>query len=302
MPFRPRALGAALLTTLLLTSACTPAGGDGDLVDDWAALAAPAFQVSKAGDCLTGDLRAMYAKSYYRTTPVECAAEHTLDVVAVADLPDAAEPPGWDTDGSRAAHAACDKAVTEYVGGDWHTGALGIHVLLPSAEPWKGGLRAAVCSVFSLGDAYGSMRRHQGVLRGVLSGDAPAALRCQQQDGSAQLERGFHREITQLAPIDCAQPHDAEFVGLTRMPSGPKPSAETMDRLLGDGCWTRAAAFLALTESALSSRDDIAITFGTDVDGPWAAGDRVVRCFLIVPVASPVKGSLKGLGKRKLPV
>ncbi|MET7395269.1 septum formation family protein [Dactylosporangium sp. NPDC005572] len=301
-------VAALLACASIALAACTarPAGADGNLVDDWAPLAEPAFLVPSAGTCLDASAHFAFEPRWYRTTPIECDRGHSLETVLTGTVTGTAaagsKPPEWGSEANRAAFAECGRAVTAYVGGDWHNGLLGIHVLMPTDAQWDGGLRSYTCAAFVISDVTrASTIIRSGTLRDGLSGAAPLALRCLDQVG-AQGAEGFIDGISAITAIDCAQPHDTEYAGLATMPDGQFPSDQVMEGTLLNKCWGRAASLLGLTENQLSARRDIRVTWDGISQAQWTAGDRTARCFAVVSYRTKVKASLKGLGKGKLPV
>src|SRR4051794_30419658 len=122
MPARTAAT-AMLVGVLLGLSGCAPrvAGTDGDLVDDWAPMAAAKFDLPTVGMCLDSPSKAPFDPAFARSTPIECDRGHTLEVVLVGTIEgkaaEAPEPPAPGSEGFRAAYAACGQAASGYVGG-----------------------------------------------------------------------------------------------------------------------------------------------------------------------------------------
>ncbi|MET7425472.1 septum formation family protein [Dactylosporangium sp. NPDC005555] len=304
------AMAAALAGLLLAVSGCAlrPAGTDADLVDDWRPLAAPKVELPAAGACLTATPQGPFDPGYTVATPISCDRSHTLEVVLIGTVEgnaaQASQPPAPGSEAFQAAYTACGKAVTEYVGADWHTGMLTIDVRQPNVRAWQGGLRSYVCSVLSLSDAYGETQYTTGTLRGALAGAAPHAMRCFKLTGTAGAD-GWWDRLDALRPADCATPHEGEFAGTTRIDAGAGgklPAVALLDKWAGDRCWTVVAKFVGLTEAALNRRDDIAMSWDIMDTFQWDAGDRHLRCFALVRPGKQVRASMRGLGAKGLPV
>ncbi|WP_432971601.1 septum formation family protein [Dactylosporangium sp. CA-233914] len=291
---------------VLATAACqAPAGTDGDLADDWRPLPSPAFEVPDVGQCFDGQARFSFDPRFYRATPVACERRHALEVVLVGTVDGeaaaAAAPPEPGSAGYQAAYAACGKAADEYVGGDWHDGLLGIDVQLPTKTPWGGGQRTYVCTVYGSATAYGTMAFRTGSLKGAMAGAAPSAMHCLDVVAEQRAD-GWYQHLSAMTPIDCAKPHGAEYTGSVIVPGTTLPVGDKLETMMIDACWAKVAAFLGLTQSQLSSRSDIHITWDGMSQNQWQSGDHHQRCFAMVPYQRKVHASLKGLGKTALPV
>jgi hypothetical protein len=304
------AIAAVLASLLLATSGCAlrPSGTDGDLSDDWRPLAAPKFDVPAVGACLGSTAKRPFDPTYTAVTTIECDRAHTLEVVSIGTVEgNAAQtsgPPEAGSEGYQAAYTACGKAVNDYVGGDWHTGLLGIDVRQPTGSAWKGGLRSYLCSVFSISSAYGDMQLSTGTLKAGLAGDAPKAMRCLEVVGTTGSD-GWWDRLSTMTPIDCAQPHQAEFAGTVQIAAstgGKLPSDELLEQWTSDPCWAAAARFVGLTEAQFDKRAEFGIAWDGMDKHQWNAGDRHQRCFALLSPAKKVRASIKGLGSKALPV
>ncbi|MFF5232888.1 septum formation family protein [Dactylosporangium sp. NPDC000521] len=306
------AIAAALAAVLLGMSGCAVKvpGVDGNLVDDWQPMAAPAFQLPTAGTCLDRGAQPSYNPSSLLGARVECDRPHSLEVVMTGTVEgnaaQASEPPAEGSEEATAAYASCSKAVTDYVGGDWHTGMLAINVQLPNRTPWGGGLRTYVCSVYALSDIYGSSTNSlaKTSLKGSLTGAAPQALRCIDVNGDKGKDNWWG-DIRALTQIDCAQPHEAEFVGVVQVGAGvggALPSLDLLEKWTTDRCWPAIAKYLGLTESQLDTRTDMGMAWDGFSKADWEAGERTQRCFALFVPGKKAKASIKGLGKKALPV
>ncbi|WP_327001995.1 septum formation family protein [Dactylosporangium sp. NBC_01737] len=309
MMMRVRAAIAVVLAGVLLgVSGCAlrPSGADGDLLDDWQPLAAPKFDVPSIGTCLDSPMKPAFDPTFVRAAPIECDRGHTLEVALIGTVDGNAaqgsEPPASGSEGFRAAYAACDKAANEYLGGDWHTGMLGINVQMPNQATWRGGLRSYVCSIFTLTDAYGNMAFGSASVKGTLTGSAPNAIKCLEVNGTKDAE-GWWDDVNGLTPIDCTKPHEAEFIGTAQVGTagGPLPAAETIRKSMLDRCWTLGAAYLGMTEAQMDARTELGVAWDGMEKFQWEAGDRNLRCFVLLSPGKKVRASIKGLGKKALP-
>ncbi|MEV4517219.1 septum formation family protein [Dactylosporangium sp. NPDC049525] len=304
-----RALIAVVLVGVLLgVSGCGTrvAGTDGNLLDDWQPMAAPKFDVPSVGMCLDSPSKASFDPAFVPASPIECERAHTLEVVLVGTVEGSAgqapEPPAAGSEGFQAAYTACSAAVSDYVGGDWHNGMLGINVQMPLPAPWQGGLHSYVCSVFALNNVYSRMSFNSGSLKGALAGDAPKAIHCLDVRGTKKSD-GWWDDLTELTPIGCTNPHEAEFVGTIQMSGGGTfPAADILRKWTVDRCYPVVAKFMGLTQSQFDAREDIGLVWDGISKFQWDAGDRYVRCFALFDPGKKARASIKGLGTKPLPV
>ncbi|MEU0557159.1 septum formation family protein [Dactylosporangium sp. NPDC006015] len=304
-----RAAAAAVLAGLLLgTSGCglTAAGVDGELTDDWPPLAAPKFDLPAVGACLSTTTKTPFDPAYTVATPIECDRAHTLEVVLVGTVKGSAAqapaPPKPGSEGFQASYTACGKAVAGYVGGEWHTGLLGIDVRQPTSQAWQGGLRDYVCSVVALSDAYGVMQMNTGSLKGSLTGAAPRALRCLAATGTTRSD-GWWEDMSTLTPIDCAQPHEAEFAGTIQVgpATGSLPASDVLRKRSLGPCWDVVARFVGLSGNELDAREEFWAAWDGMGRYQWEAGDPYQRCFALFRPGKKARATVKGLGKKGFP-
>jgi hypothetical protein len=95
-------------------------------------------------------------------------------------------------------------------------------------------------------------------------------------------------------PIDCAKPHNGEFVGLYTSPEGPYPGNDTVENRAYDACKTKVARFLGMTMSSFKNHEEYGWEYrGGNAPATWALGDRVAHCYLITAPDHTVTGSLE---------
>jgi hypothetical protein len=301
------AIAVVLVTALLGVSGCGVRVADGDLIDDWQPMAAPKYDLPSVGMCLDSPTKPAFDPTFVRAVPIGCERGHTLEVAMIGTVEgNAAQgsaPPESGSDAFRAAYADCGTAVNEYLGGDWHTGMFGINVQMPNRATWQGGLRSYVCSIFTLTDVYGKMSFGSAPVKGTLAGAAPNAIRCLAVDGTTASD-GWWDDINGLTPVDCAQPHEAEFIGTAKVGTagGAKPAAEDIRKSMLDRCWTIGAAFLRLTEAQMDARPELGVAWDGMDQLQWDAGDQHLRCFVLFSPGKKARASVKGLGKNALPL
>ncbi|HTJ38551.1 MAG TPA: septum formation family protein [Dactylosporangium sp.] len=287
-----------LLGVAVVVAGCgAPRGTDGNLVDGWALPPAPSYVAPRAGQCLNDPgFTAFERPDRANATTVDCAREHTVEVVATGELRD---PPVWDSDATRNAYAACDAAASAYVGGDWHTGRLLPYLSVPSGQGWGAGVRTWVCGLAEAADDLFAPKQTTEPLHGRLR---ELALGCVDLDGGDLTADGFYRSVDAVLPVPCAQAHDTEFVGVWAAPAGAFPAdAQALNATVSKACFTQVAAFMGVTELQLYQRKDVYTFWDGLTAAQWRLGDRVAHCFLNVSTNTPLRTSLRGLGTKPLP-
>ncbi|MEV1318625.1 septum formation family protein [Micromonospora arborensis] len=288
-------LFAAAVAAALLV-ACAGSGDlDGDLTDDWAALPPPSAFTPAAGVCQAADFIDVLTLASYE--PVDCAGPHRVETVHVGAFPaERASAPAGGSAELRGAFAECDTRATGYVGDDWRAGRLRLSVALPSGPGWAAGSRFFRCDLTELStvEAGATVVVRSGSLRDALKGAAGLRLGCQ------QTRKAAGRAVQTLAPVECAQQHDAEFVGVWRAPDMAYPSRDSDWAPLYTGCRSAIARFVGVPDDArLSFRSGVVVR--PPGAGRWRVGDRGVRCYLWLSDRT-VTVSLKGAGPAGLPV
>ncbi|MFG3708393.1 septum formation family protein [Micromonospora sp. NPDC047670] len=285
---------AAVTAAVLLVGCAGPAGLDGDLADDWAALPAPGPFTPAAGVCQAADFTDVVTLAAY--APVDCAAPHRVETVHVGVFPaERATPPPGGSAELRGAFADCDARATAHVGDDWRAGRLRLAVALPSGPGWAAGSRWYRCDLTEVStvEAAATVVTRSGSVRDALRGPSPLRLGCQQT-------RAGGGAVRTLFPVDCATRHDAEFVGVWRSPEGPYPTRAADWVPLYAGCRSVLSRYVGVPDDA-----DLRFRSGVVVRPPgagrWRVGDRGVRCYLWLDHRT-VTGSLKGAGPAALPV
>lgn len=302
MPPRRRAalLTATGLAALALAAGCgNPDGTDGDLADDWPALAEPAGFTPEAGVCHL----AAYAGSATRDAyeEADCALRHRTETVHVGayDGPAAAAdaPPEADSAAGRAAYRTCDEKTTAYVGGAWRTARLWIGVTAPTAAGWRGGSRWYRCEVLEIGsveDDGGPVLRTGSLRDALRSPSSPLRLTCY------AVTTGKSGAIDTMPKASCSAKHNAEFVGVWDAGDLPYPEKDATWRKFHDGCRGLIARYAGVPDDGdLPYRTGVvSLPGGADV---WDQGDHRVRCYLWLDGAA-LTAPLRGAGPAELPV
>ncbi|MFF5053366.1 septum formation family protein [Micromonospora sp. NPDC000663] len=285
---------AAAVAAVLLVGCAGSGGLDGDLTDDWAAMAAPSAFTPAAGVCQAADFTDVVTLAGYQ--PVDCAGPHRLETVHVGAFPaQRATAPAGGSAELRGAFAECDTRATGYVGDDWRAGRLRLSVALPSGPGWAAGSRWFRCDLTELNtvEAAATVVVRSGSLRDALKSPSPLRLGCQQTRGAAG-------RVQTLVPVECGRQHDAEFVGVWRAPDTPYPTKDADWAPLYTGCRSALGRYVGVPDDAeLRFRSGVVVR--PPGAGRWRVGDRGVRCYLWLSDRT-VTASLKGAGPAGLPV
>lgn len=271
-----------------LAAGCSPS--QPKLTDEWPKM--PALQVfaPATGTCHATVAASVEIKTY---RPISCAGEHmahtlhvgtlTGDVAALAAAPQLSSP------AAEPAYAECDRGARTRLGGrDWRDFRFELVVLLPSAKAWQGGARWVRCDVVMPRDLARASHNDLLTLNGPLTG---AAL------DSLLLGCFVYRSAPDpsLAGVPCDRPHNAEYVGSETMPAGTKyPESEADWDMLHEKCFARAAAFVGVVRSALTT----GVSSWVEEEERWRGGDRSIRCYLWLDdetMSASARGS-RGLG------
>ncbi|MBO3744353.1 septum formation family protein [Actinoplanes flavus] len=273
---------------------------DGDLTNDWGAMAPATGFVPAAGTCHLANFAVSGPRSTY--DEVDCAVEHRTETVHVGEYPkpaaDAAQPPAGTSAGAQAAYRECDKKTSGYVGGPWRNARLWIGVTHPTPAAWNGGSRWFRCELVELDSIEddGALARRSGSLRGALADkNSDLLLTCY------AIKLDDAGAISSMPPKKCTDKHNAEFAGIwTAPPETAYPKGDAAWEEFHDGCRTVAAGYVGVpVDRDLQYRTGVVSLPGNaDV---WAQGDHGVRCYLWLD-GSELTTSLKGKGTKALPV
>jgi hypothetical protein len=280
-----------VVAVLVAGSACIRTPGDGNLSDDWAAMADATVRVPEAGRCYNGAVLAQnsYPPSWYH--PVACDGPHNAETFHVAALPaEVTERPALGDRHYWAAYDACEAQSKKFLGGDWHAARLYLSVFVPTPPQWDVGARWYACQLAELKTVLpGEVLSRTASLRNALTGPAALAHRC--TDVVGLTDDGWE----DMVAVDCAQPHDAEFAGSFKVNGTTAPTDDQRGTTF-DTCWTVVARYLGGTVDGIRMGF---IPWGLDPKD-WKNGDRWVRCFAWSS-EKKTRGSAKGLGDRTPP-
>ncbi|MEV4411594.1 septum formation family protein [Catellatospora sp. NPDC049609] len=277
--------------TLLAASGCgaqLPPGADGNLVNQWPAMAEPQIWQPEEGACANRFTAASYRSSY---DPVSCDKTHSYETVAVVEFAGAAAerstPPTEGSPDMRAAWADCAKRSTTHLGGPWSSGAVWIGVSVPSAAAWTGGARWYRCELAALDGRYGDAAARTGSLKGEFAGASP-------------LEFGCYQYTKRLAAIACNKTHNAEFVGVWDAGNTPFTSLNSMRNKIITKCRSLVAKYVKVPDDG-QMRYRTGLIWDWPSREDWDAGNHHVSCHLWLDKRKLTK-SLKGGGTKVLPL
>ncbi|MEU7868779.1 septum formation family protein [Dactylosporangium sp. NPDC049140] len=105
--------------------------------------------------------------------------------------------------------------------------------------------------------------------------------------------QGWYQDIQRLVPIDCAQPHNGEYVGLYVGADVPYPGIDKLRREVTQACGTKAAQFLGESPSNFANRTDLRVVPTGGNPQRWSLGDRTARCYVLTRPDNRVTKSLR---------
>ena len=292
------AFGAALL---LAGCAKRPPGVDGNLTNNWPAM--PEAKVPIPADQVCYKLVAPNAIYVSGPEPtVDCTADHNVETVMVGTFTgeDASRdsPPPAGGPGQRRAHEACDKAVRDFLGGDWRGARISLLLTLPRVQSWDGGARWFRCDLvaYQTSDHEDAVMVRHASLKGELTGARETALGC------ATIKQKSDGTLDDMTEIACNQSHNAEFAGVWDAPDVPYPSKDdkSWDAKLFNGCYSVIATYAGVPDDSNMEYRSGAYAFGYGKE-EWSLGNRGYRCYIWTDTAQ-VKSSYKGVGTKGFPI
>ncbi|WP_026455550.1 septum formation family protein [Saccharomonospora iraqiensis] len=230
------------------------------------------------GDCVSTDA----------TTVVDCAGDHTVEIVDTGTLDDAdgATPPP-----EQAVYEAvlpdCRTAVADFLGSaDYDVTTLGAWLFWADEDRWDEGQRWYRCGVAQV-NADGEPRTRQGSLHDALAGDDGL-------DGFRLCSRERPAdERPRAAP--CDGPHRSEAVAAIPLgtPDGALPDVEKINALGRQECGQAVRGYLG------ADRDDIGAAWRWPREASWRQGFTNLLCF--AETEQPVDTLLRDIGTEPLP-
>ena len=287
-----RGPGSKIIASVLVAAAvalggCAATVGDGNVIDDWAVMASAAPKVPPTGVCYASSAASASRVDVMLSTPLPCTGSHVVETFHVGQFPPEvlAVPLAGRPDYTKGVEECETKAKT-FLGDEWFNGRLVLTMSVPLTRQWEGGGRWFRCELIETQTMFGdAVVQRTGSLAGALSGAATLAQRC------AMLVDDDKSDDTwdDLSPVDCATPHDAEFVGAFKVPGVEQPTAEQYDDIY-DGCWNVLTAYLRGTRGRIR----VGYLAWGAASLAWKGGDHWVRCYAWSE--KKMIGSVKGIG------
>ncbi|MEU7480107.1 septum formation family protein [Lentzea sp. NPDC042327] len=246
---------------LLMVSAFTSVLAGGPLTTK-RELVNAAYQ-AVAGDCLN------WAKTDLSDAQkVDCTAAHRFEVTGTADIaagyPKEAPfptPEAWE----KIAQDNCAQAATTYMSGKLDPkGKYGVSSLNPDENRWKNGDRQLRCGLQVTAPSGAPL---------------PSFGSAKTQDQSNVYDPGvcvaLGENNTVGDPIECAQPHAFEIIGVFAHPEGEYLAPEKQDAVMSEQC---AAIAVEYTGGADLKAKGLLVTWDVRAQESWAVGSRKANC------------------------
>ncbi len=284
----------SLLAGVLMLAGCAgkPAGVDGDLTNQWPAMADAKAPVPEVGVCYDTEYDITVTSPF---NPVDCAKTHHTETTYVGAFTGAdasrTTPPLSGSAGRRTAFEACMKNTNDYLGGDFHAASVYLGLAMPDSNAWKGGARWYRCDLVQFKDPDNDIEITTGSAKDGLKGSAPLSFPCVNV-----VEQGSQYIGDNTPPVSCSGSHSAEFVGLFTAPDTPWISdTTTRTNTARDACWEKVYDYVG---SKNPSRL-IGLIWQNFQQDDWDLGDRTVRCWAYDEGSTHKFGeSVKGIGTR----
>lgn len=287
-------VAASMLTGVLTLAGCgKPAGVDGDLTNNWPAMAEAKAAVPDPGVCYDVEYDLTWTSGAFN--PVDCAKTHHTETTFVGEFTGAdasrTSAPLAGSSGRKTAFQQCMKETNDYLGADYHAASVFMGLVLPSSKAWKGGARWFRCDVVQYQDPDNDIEVTTGSVKDGLKGDAPLAFPCVNV-----IEHGTQYIGDQTPPVPCTGSHSAEFVGLFTAPDTSWNSDSQARLDIGEkGCLEKLYDYVG---SRNPSRY-IGWIWGQFNQEKWEMGDRTIRCWAYAENSSHKFGaSVKGIGSK----
>jgi hypothetical protein len=284
-----RGLGRAIVVAALVATlgGCASKAGDGNVVDDWSAMASAGPVVPPSGACYPSTQTIAGSIDPTFSDPVACTESHVVETFHVGQFPAGVTAvPAQGTQDYWRVFEECETKAREFLGGDWYSGRLFLAVTVPQGRQWEGGARWYRCELierkFLAGDTV--VQRTATLAGSLPSGDV--AQRC--GNVTAWQPEGTWDDMT---PVDCAQAHDAEYVGVFKIPGVEAPTDKQLDDIY-DNCFDVIARYTGGTRSGVQVGNLVWGGFEDD----WKRGDHWVRCYAWAGENKKMVGSVKGIG------
>jgi Septum formation len=292
--------GLATLATLAMAGCNVgkPAGVDGDLTNDWPALAEAKTPVPAVGACYDADFTDSWSGDFDSKT-VDCSKSHMTETTYVGTFTGAlasrSVPPLADSADLAEAFTACTEKTTDYLGGPWQSGYTWLGITLPGSAAWKGGARWYRCEIVGVSrDINQDFIELTGSAKGKLAAGGDLARTC------SVLLVDSSNSITADDGVDCSKPHNSEFSGTYTLSGSAYPGKDKVSQQADAACKKVLATFLGSDSSQYFGWSWWNIT-----ERQWTLGVRQGACEITASTGKGstnklrYTGSAKGIGNRK---
>jgi hypothetical protein len=277
----------AALAVLALAGCSAQAG---DLTSGWPVLGAATPFKPAVGACHETLDGAGPAGTY---EPVVCSELHVSETFFVGTAPDAPVVPSEGSAPAKQAYATCAAKATGFLGGQWRSARIAVHLIWPSRAGWEGGARWFRCDVTEADLDTQDDASRTGSLAGALKGGSPLLLGC----FNPKVDND---DVSTMRPVACTTRHRAEFAGLWTAPE-ISYAAQTKDRTrTAAGCRSAIAEYTGVPDDSDMQYRSGWISYNP-TRAEWQRGERRVRCFLWFSDRTLTR-SLKDAGPKVLPV
>jgi hypothetical protein len=259
------------------------------LTDEWPPMPAVQAFAPRVEACHATVVASVDSRSY---KPVDCEQKHLVQTLHVGQLTGEVAlrttPPKLSEAAAEPVYSECDRGVKARLSRDWRDFRLNLVIHLPTPAAWTAGARWVQCDVVIPRDLARMQDDDLVEREGPLN---PPALQ------TLALGCFTYRSApgASLTGVECAQPHNAEYVGAEFMPAGTKyPEVDSDWDKLHEKCFVLAAAFVGVARSALTT----GVSSWIENENRWQGGDRSIRCYLWLDektMSASAKGS-RGLG------
>lgn len=291
---------AVAVVLLAAVTGCTksvPSGVDKDLVNGWAMIPEAKVPEPKAGDCWSTSTPTVddIVTVPIATVAAPCSGSHMGETVHVGHFTgataDAETPPTLDKIADT--YAACEAEVTKFLGGSWKLGRARLLVYPPTTTQWRGGARFFRCDVAALKSHDGYFEEGTASLQGSLRAGSERLYGCMALVGGID-------SWSDLTPVACTAPHDAEFMGLITSKSGTYPASRDASKAAFDtACVDQIRSYTGGAINPLASAKArywyplVAVNAQE-----WGAGNHSAHCFVLLP--KKISRTLKGNGSKAI--
>ncbi|WP_245777481.1 septum formation family protein [Lentzea xinjiangensis] len=199
---------------------------------------------------------------------VDCSAAHKFEVTGTADItaayPSQAPFPNAEA-WAKIAQEHCAQAATSYMSGKLDPkGKYGVSTLNPDEKRWSDGYRQLRCGLQVTAPSGAALPSY---------GSAKTQDQSNVYDPGVCVALGANNTVGD--PIDCAEPHAFEIVGVVQHPEGPFLPLEQQDKVMSEKCAAIAAEY---TGGADLKAKGLLVTWDTRAEESWAVGSRKANC------------------------